>query len=171
MRSHQPFLRCRRSGQVHPACPGHRPVRPCGRDSQPRTRAASGLRPAGHYGPPARSWLTTGRFSRRKRGPTLRMTAKPSSKSRGGAPKGAPARVMGRWSRPLMGPARPQGGPQVRRSAPAPFGAPPPSPLRGKRTKGVARTRQKTGGAALAFADEDMHVNRMATIYAPQEPA
>jgi len=126
MRSHQPFLRCRRSGQVHPACPGHRPVRPCGRDSQPRTRAASGLRPAGHYGPPARSWLTTGRFSRRKRGPTLRMTAKPSSKSRGGAPKGAPARVMGRWSRPLMGPARPQGGPQgaairtgaFRRSAP-----------------------------------------------------
>jgi hypothetical protein len=29
-----------------------------GRGSQPRTRAASGLRPAGHYEPPARSWLT-----------------------------------------------------------------------------------------------------------------
>src|SRR4051812_49886137 len=33
-------------------------ARGCG--SQPRTRAAAGLRPAGHYEPPARSWLTTG---------------------------------------------------------------------------------------------------------------
>jgi hypothetical protein len=29
-----------------------------GQDLSPCTRAASGLRPAGHYEPPARSWLT-----------------------------------------------------------------------------------------------------------------
>jgi hypothetical protein len=72
--------------------------------SQAGTRAASGLRPAGHYGPPARSWLTTGpRIARRKRGPT------PEEERRGGAPRGAPASVIGRWS--PRGLARPQGGP------------------------------------------------------------
>ena len=35
-----------------------RDAAPAGVARQPRTRAASGLRPAGHYEPPARSWLT-----------------------------------------------------------------------------------------------------------------
>ena len=52
-----------------------------------------------------------------------------SRKRRGEAPKGAPARVMGRRSR--KGPARPQGGPKVRRSAPAPLGASPPPAFAG----------------------------------------
>ena len=51
---------------------------------------------------------------------------------RGEAPKGAPARVMDRRSPTLRGPARPQGGPRVRRSAPAPLGASPPSACAGR---------------------------------------
>ena len=40
-----------------------------GRGSQPRTRAAPGLRPPGHYEPAARSSLTEGANAPAKRGP------------------------------------------------------------------------------------------------------
>jgi hypothetical protein len=50
----------------------------------------SGAPPGGHYDPPARSWLTAGaNAGNRKRGPE-------TEKCRGGAPRGAPAGVIGR---------------------------------------------------------------------------
>jgi hypothetical protein len=61
----------------------------------------------------------------RKPGPELRRR-RLRQKCRGGAPRGAPASVIGRWSLADQGSARPRGGPRVRRSAPAPVGALPP---------------------------------------------
>jgi hypothetical protein len=56
-----------------------------------------GAPPGGHYGPPARSWLIRMASSRSgKRGPG-------SEKSRSRAPRGAPARVMGRSSSGVPG--------------------------------------------------------------------
>ena len=66
-----PEMRRTKSGAGNGEIP-HRLCGACGRDTSSRTRAASGLRPAGHYGLPARSWLTTGVTLRRKRGPTLK---------------------------------------------------------------------------------------------------
>jgi len=84
-------------------------------------------RPAGHYEPPARSWLTTeAGIPRRKRGPTLRMTGDRHSRRRGGAPRGAPASVVRRWSFRRRTGLFVRAGHGVRRSAPAPFGASPP---------------------------------------------
>ena len=106
--------------------------RPRVRPRQPGSREASGRRPP-TTGRCLR-WLDEGRTNgakapgsggRRVRRPTPEARSR-GPKSRGEAPKGAPARVMGRRSLPLEGPARPQGGPRVRRSAPAPVGASPP---------------------------------------------
>src|SRR5215203_3969984 len=48
-------------GALARRCKGGMGCGACGRGlRKPRTRAASGLRPAGHYEPPARSSLTTG---------------------------------------------------------------------------------------------------------------
>src|ERR1700675_2580303 len=79
----------------------------------------------------------------RKRGPT------PEGERRGGAPRGAPASVIGRWSLANQGSARPQGGPRVRRSAPAPVGAPPP--LRGDNEGRRTRRRKEYGRRSVGF--------------------
>ena len=102
------------------------------------TRAASGHRPAGHYEPPARSSLTTGHF-RRKRGPELKTRRRPRPRA---AVERREARRSASWAgdlgrsrdRPVARCAR------VRRSAPAPVGALPPS---GGATKGDARRFKK----------------------------
>ena len=81
--------------------------------------------------------------SGRKRGPT------PEEERRGGAPRGAPASVIRRRSRPQTGSARTaRRGHGVRRSAPAPFGASPPSLSRGAGREGLARRPPKKFRAA-----------------------
>jgi hypothetical protein len=78
-------------------------------------------------------WTGTGRQCPRprKRGPGLMRNQRFRCKSRGGAPKGAPAGVIGRLSPAYRRSARPRGGSRVRRCAPAPIGAPPPRLTRG----------------------------------------
>src|SRR5216683_3134074 len=105
---------------------------PAGVVSQPRTRAASGLRPAGHYGLPARSLADGGRLDDpRKRGPA------PEGERRDGAPGGA--RVL----------ERERG---TQRTMVAPPGAPSPSHLAGgtRKTGLPGASTKNTGGGALA---------------------
>ena len=100
-----------------------------GRASQARTRAASGLRPAGHYGLPARSLADGGRETTpEKRGPA------PEGERRDGAPGGA--RVL----------ERERG---TQRTMVAPLGAPSPSLM--------ARVGEKTGlpGASAKNTGDD----------------
>ncbi|MEA2873776.1 MAG: hypothetical protein QOH67_3752 [Hyphomicrobiales bacterium] len=100
--AHNPY------GGGRPVIPGLRRCGARGRGSQPRTRAASGLRPEA-LRPPARSWLTTGGHvcaAARKRGPAQQ------GKRRDGAPEGAPAPVWAGCLRPnFRRQARPRGGP------------------------------------------------------------
>jgi hypothetical protein len=88
-----------------------------------------------HYGGPP-SMAGRGPAERRRKPPGSGNSRRPrkirsrSPKSRGEAPIGAPVRVMDR--RPSRRRDRPgrKTGPQVRRSAPAPFGASPPRAFR-----------------------------------------
>jgi hypothetical protein len=77
------------SGSRRPAIPGLVLVRRPRYRLATGTRAASGLR-SGTQRSPARSWLIGGANAAGKRGPT------PEGERRSRAPKGAPARVMGR---------------------------------------------------------------------------
>ena len=109
-----------------------------GRDSQPRTRAASGLR-LGILRSPARSWLTEpfgncgladvsrpkGRTESQIRKSRAGPKARPDAVRRT-PQQGAERRPGGRshrGSRAIPRSVRPRGGPRVRRSAPAPVGA------------------------------------------------
>ncbi len=87
----------------------------CGRGSQPRTRAAPGLRPPGHYEPAARSSLTERRKCPREARPGAGDRLKgDESHRRGGAPGGVRA--------------RPRRAPRLMSAElVAPSGAPPPS--------------------------------------------
>ena len=99
-----------------------------GRGSQPRTRAASGLRPAGHYGLPARSLADGGRLTTpEKRGPA------PEGERRDGAPRGA--RVL----------ARERG---TQRTMVAPLGAPSPLALF---VRGDEERPRSGGGETTAY--------------------
>jgi hypothetical protein len=114
-------------GAGEPGNPGRRPVRPPRVWSRkPGTRAVSGLRPAGHYEPPARSLLTIRGESGRKRGPGLmrrKLRCKAAVERREAR---RPASLAGDLRRSADRPSR-EAGQRVRRSAPAPVGALPPS--------------------------------------------
>src|SRR5438105_903780 len=72
-------------GGGRPAIPGLRRCGARGRGSQPRTRAASGLRPEA-LRPPARSWLTAAIASLKARPEAARKTPRWSAGRRAGPP-------------------------------------------------------------------------------------
>src|SRR5439155_13991071 len=103
-----------------------------------------GAPPGGHYGLPAESRLIrAAQMPSGKRGPG-------STRSRGGAPKGAPASVIGRLISGLAGdrPDR-EAGHGCGVPHPAPVGALPPST--GHMGDGAPRAAKNRGGGALAL--------------------
>src|SRR5258707_2737446 len=123
-----------------------RDAAPAGVVSQPRTRAASGLRPAGHYGLPARSLADGGRLTTpEKRGPA------PEGERRDGAPGGA--RVL----------ARERG---TQRTMVAPLGAPSPLALF---VRGDEERPRSGGGETTAYpAPQRIRATKRATMDSPR---
>src|SRR4051812_14370969 len=95
-------------------------ARGCG--SQPRTRAAAGLRPAGHYEPPARSWLTTG----------IAGESAARRRDKNAAVERRKASIPRRHLRRLRKLSAAQGMRRRKAEVGAPFGAPLPSLSRGR---------------------------------------
>ena len=118
-----------------------------------------GAPPGGHYGSPARSWLTIAmRKHRRKRGPGSKNAAAGRREARRSASWAGDLRALpeDRLDR--------EAGHRVRRSAPAPVGALLPSFSFGerKRTKGTRRPPKKPDGGALAQQTNHKVVGRCA---------
>ena len=117
--------------------------------TQPRSRAASGLRPAGYYGPPARSSLTGRRKCLlRKRGPTPSDRPERAEAIAANEPEGC--KPFGWRAERRHGFAGNCGRvPQTKLVAPR--GAPSPSPVAGEGTRessGHAQARETTMRAA-----------------------
>ena len=111
------------------------------------TRAASGLRPAGYYGPPARSSLTVGvQVPTAKRGPMpVFVSREARATATSGAPRGERAQTV---CADCVNVSEPRG--RASGTLDAPVGAPLPSLFRrGKPDDGVPGAANNTGGGAL----------------------